>query len=307
MRLASGAAIALSVPAFAAASPAPAWQEAAPMPTPRGEVAAAAVAGEIAVVGGFVADGRNSPLVHAYSPRTNRWRRLPDLPASVDHAMAAVYRGRLYVLGGYGVGREKRRTAWVLDHGRWRALPPMPAGRAAAGAAVIGSRLYVVGGVGPAGLAQQAFALDLRRRRWSTIAGPTPREHLGVTAFGGRVYALAGRRAGIDTNLTVLESYTPGARSWTALPPIPDPRGGTAAAALKGQIVSAGGEEPGGTIADVYAYDIGAQRWRRLPDLPTPRHGLGVVAAFGRVYTLAGGREPGLAVSGVNEFLPIGG
>jgi N-acetylneuraminic acid mutarotase len=182
----------------------------------------------------------------------------------------------------------------------------MPEGRAAAGAAVVGSRLYVVGGVGPAGLAGRALVYDLRRGRWLSIQGPTPREHLAVTAAGGRVYALAGRRAGIDTNVTALESYRPGrSRSWARLPSIPDSRGGTAAAALAGQIVSVGGEEPQGTIGEVYAFDLRTRRWRRLPDLPTPRHGLGVVAVNGRVYAVAGGREPGLAVSGVNEFLPI--
>jgi non-specific serine/threonine protein kinase len=305
LRVASGAAVvALVTAGLSAAQPAE-WQRGATMPVPRGEVAAVVVAGEIAVVGGFVASGQNSSRVDAYSPATDRWRRLPDLPASVDHAMAAAYRGRLYVVGGYGVARERRTAAYVLERGRWRRLRPMPEGRAAAGAVVIGSRLYVVGGVGPTGLATRAFAYDLQRGRWSSFPGPTPREHLAVTASGGRIYVLAGRRAGIDTNVTTLETYAPGARRWTRLAPIPDPRGGTAAAAVAGQIVSVGGEEPQGTIAVVYAYTVRSRRWRRLPDVPTPRHGLGVVAVNGRVYAVAGGREPGLAVSGVNEFLAL--
>jgi N-acetylneuraminic acid mutarotase len=289
----------------ASSAQAPEWRQAAAMPVPRGEVAATVVGAEIVVVGGFVASGQNSARVDAYSPRTNRWRRLRDLPAAVDHAMAASDRGRLYVVGGYGIARERRTAAYVLERGSWRRLRPMPEGRAAAGAAVVGSRLYVVGGVGPSGLARRALAYDLRLDRWSSLPGPTPREHLAVTASGGRIYALAGRRAGIDTNLTALESYAPGARAWAPLPPIPDPRGGTAAAAIAGRIVSVGGEEPQGTIAEVFAYEIAARRWRRLADLPTPRHGLGVVAAGGRVYAIAGGRDPGLAVSGVNEFLPL--
>jgi N-acetylneuraminic acid mutarotase len=306
-RLASATALAVLVTSASAAAQAPEWRRAATMPVPRGEVAATVVAGEIVVVGGFLASGQNSARVDAYSPRTGRWRRLPDLPASVDHAMAAAYRGRLYVVGGYGVARERRASVYVLERGRWRLLTPMPEGRAAAGAAVVGTRLYVVGGVGPTGLARRTFVYDLRRGRWTSIPGPTPREHLAVTAAAGRVYALAGRRAGIDTNVTVLESYRPGARAWSRLPSIPDSRGGTAAAALAGQIVSVGGEEPQGTIGEVYAFDLRTRRWRRLPDLPTPRHGLGVVAAGGRVYAVAGGREPGLAVSGVNEFLAVRG
>ncbi len=277
------------------------------MPTPRSEVAAATLGGEIAAVGGFLAGGSSSGEVDLYSPQTDRWRRLPDLPVPVNHAMAAASSGRLYVVGGYGGPlRGALRSAFVLERGRWRALPPMPAPRAAGGAAIVGGKLYAVGGVGPAGLARQAFVLDLRRRRWSIIPGPTAREHLAVTAAGGRVYALGGRSAGLDTNNAVFEAYSPATRRWRRLPPVPEARGGTAAAAAGGLIVSAGGEAPGGTIASVYGYDLARAVWRRLPDLPTPRHGLGLAAVGNRVYAIAGGTEPGLSVSGANEFLAVG-
>ena len=293
--------------AFPAASAPGAWQDAAPMPDPRGEVAAARVGDEIAVVGGFERGDANSARVDAYSPARDTWRRLPDLPVSVDHAMAAATNGRLYVLGGYGRLRVKLRSAWALSPGGgWRALPALPAPRAAGGAAVVRGRLYVAGGVGPVGLARQTFVLDIRRRRWSSLPGPTPREHLAVTAAGGRLYALAGRTAGFDTNRTTFESLAPPARRWRRLPPIPGARGGTGAAVAGGTIVSVGGEAPQGTIATVYGFDLSRRRWRRLPDLPTPRHGLGVVAAAGRVYAIAGGTTPGLATSGANEFLRLG-
>jgi hypothetical protein len=278
------------------------------MPLPRTEVAAAVAGGEIVVVGGFRADGSTSARADAYSPRLDRWRRLPSLPVAVNHAMAVGVGRRVYVVGGYsgsiGSGNAVR-GAWVLDGGRWRTLPRPPAARAAGGAAVVRGRLYVAGGVGPNGLARQTMVLDLARRRWTTAPGPAPREHLAVTAFGGRVYALAGRLAGIDTNLATLQSYTPGARRWLDLPPVPHPRGGTGAAALAGRIVSAGGEEPSGAIGSVYAYDIGARRWDRLEDLATARHGLGVVALGGRVYAIGGGPRPGLFVSDANESLAL--
>jgi kelch motif-containing protein/galactose oxidase-like protein/Kelch motif protein len=285
------------------------WQRGAPLPDERTEVAAAALNGEIAVVGGFRADGSSSTRVDAYAPGRDRWRGLPDLPLGVNHAMAVGYRGRLYVVGGYAgsIGRGNVvRAAFVLDRGRWRSLPRPPEGRAAAGAAVVRDKLYVVGGVGPAGLARRSLVFDLNRRRWSTAPGPSPREHLAVTAHGGRVYALAGRLAGIDTNVARLESYAPGSRRWLALPPVPHPRGGTGAAAVGGEIVSLGGEEPSGTIGSVYAYSVARRSWRRLDDLPSPRHGLGVAALGGRVYAIAGGERPGLFVSGANEFLELG-
>ena len=65
-----------------------------------------------------------------------------------------------------------------------RLRAPAPEARAAAGAAIIGRRLYVVGGVGTTGLARRTLVLDLETERWTTAAGPTPREHLAVTTDG---------------------------------------------------------------------------------------------------------------------------
>ena len=285
----------------------PRWRPAAPVPVARTEVAAALFGREIAVVGGFLASSRNSTRADAYSPIRNRWRRLPNLPTPVDHAMAAGRGSELYVVGGYGPGSAALSTAFVLRQGRWNPLPPMPAPRAAAGAAVARGKLYVVGGVeAPGRLASQAFAFDFEDRRWSVIAAPRAREHLGAAALGGVVYAVAGRTAGIDTNLDVVEAYDPASNRWRAIPRVPGPRGGTAAAAVAGRLVSAGGEEPGGTIGTVFAYNPATRRWGRLPNLPRPRHGLGLVGFRGRAYALAGGPQPGLTVSGSNQVLRIG-
>jgi N-acetylneuraminic acid mutarotase len=284
---------------------APEWKRGAPLPVPRSEVAAATVGRGLVVVGGFLANGNSSRRVDAYSPAKNRWRRLPDLPVAVNHAMGGTWRGKAVVAGGYTGRNAPSDRAFVLEAGDWRELPRLPQPRAAGGAAVIRDTLYVVAGVGPNGLARTSFALDLTRNRWRTIPSPTPREHLAVAASGGRVYALAGRTAGLDTNRRTLESWAPGARRWTTLPRVPASRGGTGATAVGRTVVSIGGEQPGGTIASVYAYDTRTRRWRRLPDLPTPRHGLGVVATGRSVYAIAGGPQPGLTTSGAVEFFTL--
>ena len=285
----------------------PRWRTAAPVPAARTEVAAALFGKEIAVVGGFVASGANSKRADAYSPVRNRWRRLPDLPVSVDHAMAAGRGAEVYVVGGYGAGSVALPTALVLRGGRWVTLPPMPAPRAAAGAAVVRDKLYVVGGVeAPGRLARDGFALDLKNLRWSLIAGPRPREHLGTAALGGRVYAVAGRTSGLDSNLDSVEAYEPAGNRWRAIARVPGERGGTAAAAVAGRLLSVGGEKPGATIRTVFAYNPEMRRWKRLPNLPRPRHGLGLVGYRGRAYALAGGPQPGLSVSTSNQVLRFG-
>src|SRR5262245_30851462 len=275
------------------------------MPLARTEVVAATVGKEIFVLGGMPLSGLASNRVDAYTPARNTWRRVPNLPAGVHHAMAASARGKLYVFGGYSSAGVPQRTAWVLERRKWRALPLMPFPRAAAGAAFANGKIVVAGGVAAGRLAKSALSFDVRTRRWRAIPGPTPREHLGVTSLAGTVYALAGRTAGIDTNLVEFQSYRPGDRSWARLPFVPDPRGGTGATALNGKIVSVGGEEPQGTIAEVLAYDVGDRRWSQLENLRTPRHGLGVAAFGGRVYVIGGGTSPGLTVSTANESLRV--
>jgi N-acetylneuraminic acid mutarotase len=282
------------------------WAREKRLPLARAEVAGTLYKGKIAVAGGFLGDGSNSARVELYDPARDRWTRLPNLSLAVNHPMAAAGGGRLYVLGGYA-NRMPQRAVSAWDGARWLRLPKLPEARAAGGAAFAGGKLYVVGGVGPGRvLAQDAFVYDPKTNAWSTIPGPTPREHLGVAALGGLVYAVAGRTRGFDTNLDVFEVYEPAEERWVGLPPVPDPRGGTGLAALPGRLVSVGGEEEAGTIASVYSYDVAGRRWTRLADLPTPRHGLAVVGRGTTVYAIAGGKVPGLSVSRVSEALTLG-
>ena len=97
------------------------WKRAAPLPLPRSEVAASTLGSELVVLGGFLADGRSSARVDAYSPARNRWRRLPSLPVAVNHAVAASDGKRLYLLGGYGAPKR----AYAFSQGRWRRLPDL--------------------------------------------------------------------------------------------------------------------------------------------------------------------------------------
>jgi non-specific serine/threonine protein kinase len=166
----------------------------------------------------------------------------------------------------------------------------MPFPRAAAGAGVSGPRIVVAGGVGEGRrLARNALVFDVQTAHWSVVAGPTPREHLGVTSLAGTIYAVGGRTAGLDTNLLHFESFRPGDRGWRHLQPVPDARGGTGAAG----------------IAEVLSYRVAERRWLRLQDLHTPRHGVGVAALGGRVYVIGGGPEPGLTVSSANESIAV--
>lgn len=285
------------------------WQQLAPVPTPRTEVTAAARGVEIFVIGGFADSGGTVDTVEVYDTSDDTWRTGPSLPLAVNHAMSATLGGTIYVLGGYrGPGlKNPTRRAFALAGEEWTELPRMPQVRAAAGAAVVRGKIYVAAGVGPDGLADKTFVLDPATRKWATRKGvPTPRQHLGVVGARRRVWVVAGREHGFDTNMDRVESYSVISRRWKRLPNIPTARGGLEAAATSnGFVVAAGGEGTNGTFDEVEVFDIPNGRWRSLPPMPTARHGIGIVAIGTTVYVVAGGPQPGLTYSDANEALDL--
>ena len=283
------------------------WESLAPMPTPRTEVAAAAAAGRIVVVGGF-APGATVATVEIYDVAADAWSPGPDLPVAVNHAMATTFDDQVYVFGGTDEQGEISDAAFVLRDGAWQLLPPMPEPRTAGGAAVAGDLIHVVGGIGPEGIAEETLVFDPKAGRWSVTEGlGRPREHLGVAAVDDRVYAVGGR-AGTLTGFGDGEVLDPESGSWAPLPDLPTPRGGMAAAATSnGFVVAAGGEEEGGTFDDVEAFDVDAERWVMLPPMPTARHGVGVVAVETTVFVIAGGVDPGLSFSDAVEAIDLAG
>ena len=166
----------------------------------------------------------------------------------------------------------------------------MPEERAAAGAAVVRGKLYVVGGVtaGPirrAGApARTALVYDIARRRWSSIPGPTPREHLGVTTLDGRIYAVGGRHAGADTNLALRRVLRPGSQeAGGACGRSRRDAAAPAAAGLGRWLISAGEKRRRSRSAPSTRYDVRKRalaRGSRPPDA-APRAGRGRVRQQG--------------------------
>jgi hypothetical protein len=184
----------------------------------------------------------------------------------------------------------------------------MPFRRTAGGAAVAGARphIAVVGGTGDS--PQITMSFDPSTGGWVMRPGlrlPEPREHLGVTAFNGKVYAVGGRWEG-DLRATMEVSGT-SADPWRQLAPMPTARGGTAAGVVNGKVYVAGGEafDPSRTFAEVEVYDPASNTWARMPDLPTPRHGLAVQGVGDTLYVIGGGPTAGLSVAPQNEALSI--
>ncbi len=282
-----------------------AWRRIADIPTGRSEVAATVFRSDVYVIGGF-GGGR---VVEIFDGQ--RWRRGPDLPLEVDHAMAAsvpetIEGAGVYVFGGNAGAPTARSFRLAPDATAWREIAAMPGPRSQGAAVAQGRFIYVVGGYDGQRLGAPTYAYEANADRWRQVAAiPTPRDHLAAALVAGRVCAVGGRKLSLTMNLATLECYDPGADRWETAPDAPTARGGVGAAAVGNRLVFVGGERPDGTYREVEIFDAESGRWSRLPDLPTPRHGIGVVAVGRTVYVMSGGPTPGGSQTPVSEAIDL--
>lgn len=289
------------------------WQQRAPLPELRTEVTATTDGERIYLIGGF-GQGRMQPgmprAMYAYTPDTDDWERLGDIPAGVHHAGFASHDGKLYIIGGYrdhAFNPTDQVHIYDIKSGAWRSGAAMPTSRGSVVATVIDDKIYVVGGktdrdTSVATLEVYDPANDRWERRRDMFTG---RDHLGAASVGGKLYVVAGR-AGNDFEMTANEVYDPATDTWRRAAELLTGRSGVGTVAHDGRIYVVGGETFTGqrrTFNNVERYDPAEDRWEAATPLPTARHGMGVVSLGGRIYTIAGGPGAGLTFSDLNEVL----
>jgi Kelch motif len=182
---------------------------------------------------------------------------------------------------------------WTVVPARLAALPT--ARTEVAGAAWQG-RIVVVGGLTEAGVASDRVDVyDLATDRWD--AGPrlpVGLHHVGLAVAGDRVYVAGGYHnptpgAAWQAQSRVI-SLGPAESSWRDEPPLAEPRGGLALAAVGDRLVAVGGTgiDTGGVLRRTEVLVPGDGGWRAGPDLTEPRDHLGATASGSRVYAIAG-------------------
>lgn len=287
-------------PATNLASP---WLEGPALAEPRDEPRAVAIGDSIYLVGGttgieeiaadsYVLDA--SDELTRFDPRSGRYEQLAPLPRPLNHVGLTVYRGDIYVAGGYGrlVDAKTSRAFFRYDPetDRWSRLPDMPAPRAAGAVGVLDGRLIWAGGAKNSIARSEVYAYDFRTRRWSQLSSMrSRREHVGEAALGGKLYVLGGR-APHSTAVDTAERFDPDSGKWEALPAMPVPSGGLAAISLADAVVAvSGGDDNAETVTGaIQEFDPASDEWRLLPELRTARHGHGATVTEDEVWVFGG-------------------
>jgi N-acetylneuraminic acid mutarotase len=219
------------------------------------------------------------------------WRRVADIPTPRSEVAAAVFRGVVYVVGGFGGGNITE--TYVAD--KWSAAPRYPIAvdhAMAAGVDTAGTPgLYVFGGNVNGVSVARSFRL-FGEGGWREIAPmPAPRSQGAAVAIGGRIYIVGGAQG--DRLVGPTYVYDTAGDRWTTVAPLPTPRDHLAAAAIDGRVCAVGGRKLSllQNLEVFECYDPAADAWQPMPDAPTARGGLGATTIGSRMF-VAGGEQP---------------
>ena len=133
------------------------WEKRADMPTERGETDAVVIDGKIYVLGGYtwrMVPGlaeRFVTRIEEYNPKTDKWRKLPDMPMFRGWFATVAVDNEIYTLGGMNL--EHHRVAYISDVdvynpkvGKWRKVESMTLLKGTT-AVVVKGTIYALGGV----------------------------------------------------------------------------------------------------------------------------------------------------------------
>jgi len=232
-----------------------------------------------------------SPSATATTSAVAAWRRIADIPTPRSEVAAAVFRGVVYVVGGFGGGNVVETYAGD----RWSAAAPYPISVDHAMAAGIDVAqtpgLYVFGGNVNGAAVARSFRL-IGEAGWREIAPmPAPRSQGAAVALGGKVFIVGG--AANDRLVSPTYVYDVATDRWSTAAALPTPRDHLAAVAFAGRLCAIGGRRLSlvQNLASFECYDPGRDAWQAMPDAPTARGGIGAAVVGERIF-VAGGEQP---------------
>jgi N-acetylneuraminic acid mutarotase len=198
----------------------------------------------------------------------------------------------------------------ALAQGSWKPGAPIPQGANEVIGANVGGYVLVYGGQDPANKPMGLFwKFDPAANQWTQLpSNPVPVHHGAAAAIGHKFYVFGGFRLP-DTgkvgwypeNKAWVFDMDKG--TWSALPPMPTPRGALAAVAVGKKIyVSGGAKIPAGMslpdglsgggpvelLGTLEMFDTESNTWKQMKPMSLPRNHHSVAYADGRIYAVGG-------------------
>jgi hypothetical protein len=248
----------------------------------------------------YAVGGEGSPdTVEVYDTATNVWTELAGgvMSRARNDSASAVYKGKLYVVGGMNEDGEMLRTIEVYDFAaqQWSLLPTeMTDAREEHGVVVCEDNLFVVGGWGEDYTALDSVEVyDFATETWSILPAPMPQARASirnaVVQHKGKIYVVGGY--GVWGRLQSVAVYEIAADEWSVLPVGMRITREYPAVAVHGNkiYVLGGRDENFTTLRSVSICDIAAGAWSTMPvEMNVPRLSFAAAVHGDNLYAVGG-------------------
>ena len=186
----------------------------------------------------------------------------------------------------------------VPELGAWIVRSSMPTARQEMAGIDYNGEIFVAGGLNADGVPHRTLEIyNVATGAWRAGAPmPEARHHNAAVRIGDKLYWTGGFIGGFPNwaGTTSLWQYDPATNTWTERAPMPEPRGGHAAAAINGKIYVVGGtrghNDEDHTARNVLIYDPQTNSWSSGALMQVGREHLAAAAIGGKIYVV-GGRE----------------
>jgi N-acetylneuraminic acid mutarotase len=312
------------------------WVTKAPLHVARSGLGVAAVDGKIYAIGGSTKHGRvpSDPIGgvvgtnEEYDPIADTWVYKSPMPTPRSSFATAVYRGKIYCIGGYLTNGTITGTNEVYDTATdtWENRAPMKTIRTSLEANVASSRIYLIGGYIPAFYTTQNFtatpineAYDPATDSWSTNT-PIPIAVNGYASavIDNKIYVIGGVSY---PEYNFNQIYDSGTDTWSQGSPSPENMAYGPAAATTGinarkriYVYSQDYNYPEPPNVNS-VYDPVSGIWTSGALMPTDRVGFGLAVVNDLLYAIGGSTSSPfdmfwnteVTVHSTNEqYVPIG-
>ena len=222
---------------------------------------------------------------HRAVPVTLVARARAALPAGIQDAAVAPWRGGLLMAGGLTPADVSTADVAVLRAGRSTALSRLPLALHDAAAAQIGGDVYLFGGGD--GISQHDEIQRVAPGAPATVAHlPAPSSDQSGATLGKTAYIVGGYTG--TRWLDTIVAWRPGSPAHV-VGRLPTALRYAAVTAADGRIVIAGGSTPAGTASrSVLVFDPADGRTRRVGALPQPTTHAAAATLDGRAYVIGG-------------------
>lgn len=243
-----------------------------------------------------------------------RWERGSDCPVARFEAVSLMFRGEVWVLGGFVSERlavTRRVDIYDPERDSWRRGPDLPGAETHFGIVVDGDDLLCFGGFSgweDNAMTDAVWRLSGGVGEWtSELPLPMPSAAFAWTLLGRELHVAGGLEPDNQRDQPAHWVRDLGAEpSWRGAAELPDPRNHGGGVTLGGLFYAVAGrhawDEQAGHSTSLHAYDPASDRWEARAPMPIARSEIGastLTTGAGRIVTVGGsvaGTQPSRSV-----------